>query len=441
MQRPLATAPGDRTLPARVIDRSGWVVLAMTAAAWAVVMGGVLRHRIFLTRDTMISYAHVWYIAGRLWHGHGLPFHMPVVDHGHGVAYPYGFLPWTAAALIRPVVGDWSVTLALVAGAAAVIAATFWSFPEVRHGWWAAAVLVNPALVTSPLLGQIPFLWASALLLVAIGAWRRGWSALAVVSAGLAQATHPAVVLPLAAAVVIGSLPWQRHRRRLLAAYAVSLLIAAPAVWVVLSSSVFSDTSATTKAIEFIDTLAPRCLVIAVPIVLAIAARRHRPWLGPVAWIALVAATAGSWSPLGMPVAWRGLRSQPDTVLADAVGHDAAFPSDAVYRVLRIGDGKVAMYQVLQHQARLDSDFFPEDIDRRSWSTPDAYAAFLRSRGVDDVVVWRGYDGGTGTDEHALLDRLTAGAGCRVGVSAALVEHTHDYDLYRIDRGCPPLKA
>ena len=54
------------------------------------------------------------------------------------------------AALARPVFGDWSVTLVLVAATVGVILATFWAFPELRQGWWAVAVPVQPALAAAP---------------------------------------------------------------------------------------------------------------------------------------------------------------------------------------------------------------------------------------------------------------------------------------------------
>src|SRR5438128_2382917 len=86
------------------------------AVSWVVVLARILRHRIFVSHDTIISYAHVWYISHRIWGRHQVPWRMPIVGHGRGFAFPYGLVPWIAAALIRPTFGDWSVTLLLVAG-------------------------------------------------------------------------------------------------------------------------------------------------------------------------------------------------------------------------------------------------------------------------------------------------------------------------------------
>ena len=119
------------------------------------------------------NHVHVWFIAEQLWHGHGIPLHMPVLASGDAFAFPYASLPWLVGALLWPLGGDHVVTVLLVVGAVAVIATTYWAMPGVRRGWWAVAVLLNPALLTSVLLGQLPFLWAAALFLGAIGAWRR----------------------------------------------------------------------------------------------------------------------------------------------------------------------------------------------------------------------------------------------------------------------------
>ena len=133
----------------------------------------ILAHKIFVTNDSISNYIHVWYIADRLYGGHGVPLRMPVLGHGDAYAFPYGFIPWMTAALLRPLFGDWVVTLWLVAGALGVIGAQWWAFPELRGGWWTALLLANPMLVEGPLLGQLPFLWAVAMLFAAIALWRR----------------------------------------------------------------------------------------------------------------------------------------------------------------------------------------------------------------------------------------------------------------------------
>src|SRR6476619_8584186 len=93
------------------------------------------------------------------------------------------------------------------------------AFPEARRPWWAVLVLSNPILVLAPLSGQLPFLWGSALLMLGIGFWRRDRRLWAVLAVGLAQLTHIAVVLPIAAILVLLRLRWEPHRRALVGCY------------------------------------------------------------------------------------------------------------------------------------------------------------------------------------------------------------------------------
>ena len=415
---------------------SGWVARVAVAAWWVSVLSRMAEHRIYVSHDTLISYAHVWYISDRLWHGHGLPFRMPVLHHGQAVAFPYGLVPWTTAALVRPLFGDWTVTLWLVLGTVGLMAATFWAFPELRRGWWAAAALVNPALVSSPIIGQLPFIWAAMLLLVAVGAWRRGRRTAATVAAALAQVTHPAIAFPLTAAVVLAHLWWEPDRRALLRHYAWTLPFVGGAIAMTLASPVFADTPLTTQLTTFVGTIAPRCLIVVIPVALVLVRRLGWPWTGAAIAILLVAANMAMGPRLGMPWAWGALKRTPDTRMLPFTSSDAFTPG-ATYRVLRIADGKVGMYQVLRAGGRLDSEFFPESIARNSWPDTASYSRFLRMRGVDFVMLWRGYDRRYATNEHALLNRLADSPRCdKHTVEVHLDQHAADYDVYRVRTEC-----
>jgi hypothetical protein len=112
------------------------------------------------------------------------------------------------------------------------------------------------------------------------------------------------------------------------------------------------------------------------------------------------------------------------------------------YRVLRLADGKAGAYQLLLAGARLDADFFPEDIQRRSWPSAAAYSRFLDGRRVDEVMLWWGYDRPYRTNEHALLRQLAGGATCAPGQArAALVTSVRDYDLFEVSRTCAPVTS
>ena len=423
----------------RRIPTGRWATAGI-GLVWVAGLFRILQHRLFISHDTLINYAHVWYVSDRLWHRHGFPLHMPSLSHGRALAFPYAFVPWTAAAILRPLAGDWIVTLWLVVGAVLVIAATFWAFPELRGGWWAAAVLLNPALVVAPLIGQLPFLWGSAFLLAAVGCWRRDrrWAATAFVA--LAQATHPAVVAPIAAAVVVGRWLWEPDRRALARHYALSLLPAVPAVVMVWRSPVFTESSTWVKTVEFVETVAPRSFIVAVPVALALAARRRpRDTTAIGACAVLLVGIAVFWGPQGLPSSWRGLSRNASPAMLPFLA-SARFEPGRTYRLLRIGDGKVGLYQLLRAGGRSDAEFFPESVLSRSFGSPEAYSRVLRSRRVDSVMLWKSYVRASGTDEAALLASMAGHPPPTCDgptVCVDLVGRTAQYTLYRIGRSGP----
>ncbi len=436
------------------------IALAAACIAWAVGLAMVLTHPIFVTNDSLNNYAHVWYVSDRIYHGHGVPLHIPVLAHGDAYAFPYGFVPWFTAALVRPLFGDWTVTLWLVLGFLGTVAAMWWAFPELRSGWWFALLLIEPMLVESPLLGQLPFLWAAAMLFAAMKCWRRSRFVAAAILCGLSQATHPAVMVPIVAVLVAARLYWEPSRPKLLLAYAASLVIAAPAIWLTLASPSVGDSSRTTLLGNFFGTVSLRAIVIAAPFIglalqriTSFMSRRARTSsmpetstsqhptsnlaLGdrpPSAVMALLFAGLIALNIVLIPIrhnqfGWTALTRDDDTSF-EAFFSTPAFTPGATYRLLRVGDGKVGMYQMIQHGALLDSEFFPESIDRRSWPDAQQYADFLQKRQVDYVVVFNNYDVRYRTNEHNLLEVLSSNLADST-LCASRVQHTPAYDVYR----------
>jgi len=424
------------------LSRVGDGVAVALAGAWAAGLGLLLRHRLVVSHDTMINYAHVWYVSKRLWGGHGVPFRMPVLGHGQGFAFPYGLVPWLTASVARPLAGDWIVTLWLVLGIAGLLVATFLAFPELRRGWWAATLLLNPALVAAAFIGQMPFTWGAALLLGAVAAWRRGHPAWAAALAALAQVTHPAVVAPLAFALVALRLPFEPRGdgspRRLLQWYGLASLPMIPAAWLVVRSPVFEDSSTMVKLSNFVTTLAPRCLVLVIPVALVLllrtgsAAAGRRAWVGPAAFAVTAALLAVSWRPLLLPEASRSLWRKPDRTMLRFLA-SPSFRPGATYRVLRVPDFKVGVYQLLRAGGRIDSEFFPESIVRRRWPSATQYGEFLRRRHVDYVMIWGGYARVFKVNEPDRLTELTA-CSPAAPVCAHLIEKDMPWTLWSITR-------
>jgi hypothetical protein len=420
----------------------------IVGAAWAVVLGAILRHSLFISHDSMSNYGHVWWVAEQLRAGQGLPFRMPVIGHGEALTFPYGFLPWLAAGVLSLAFGDWAVTLLIVLGFVALVTAMFWAVPEVRHGWWAVAVLLNPTLVMAAIIGQLPFLWATAFFFVAVGLWRRDKRLGAVVMLALAQATHPAILIPIAMIVVAVWFYWEPRKRALLVSYVCSLLVSLPAAYLVFDSPVMEDTSIATKIANFAATLAVRIFVVAVPLVLAALHNSGVQWLprklvrrgmepyalGTVA-IAIILNLVFL-QPFELTWAWAGLARRPDKTLAE-FARSSDFTPGITYRVLRAGDGKVGMYQLLKAGGHLDSEFFPESIGRHSFPDLAVYSTFLRRRGVDTVIVFNNYDVRWKTNEHELLEQLVSEDHCSATqVGATVLERFERFDVYRIQRAC-----
>ena len=416
--------------------RTGLVAAIAIGAGWVVVLGRILRHRIFVSSDTVSNYAHVWYVSRVLVDSHRIPYHMSIIGHGRGLAFPYAFIPWLSAALLRPLFGDWVVTLWLVIGSVGLVVATFWAFPELRRGWPAALVLANPVLIMALVLGQLPFLWAMAMLLAAVACWRTGRVGWAIVLAGLGQATHAAVVVPIAAVLVVCWLSFEPHRRRLLLAYAVSLVIATPAIVLVFLTPAFTDASLGVKVANFVGTVAPRLLVVGIPVALVALRRVMRPWMLPVLLVILVGASVELAKLPDARHAWHDLSLSPEQRLVPYL-ESTAFRPDLEYRVLGTTDRRIGMYQIIQHGGRLDSEFFPESLVRRTWPSPVEYCRFLHSRAVDRVIVYYDYDIRLGKNEQRLLRLLSSSQrdACRaVGVTISHSSHFHSFDVYAVNR-------
>src|SRR5215216_2654504 len=93
-QAPPAPRPPLRRLP------PWWPAAAVAALLWTALAVCILAQRLFVSNDSLSTYAHVWWIADSIWDHGRLPFAMPVLNHGNGHAFPYGAPAWTVAALL-----------------------------------------------------------------------------------------------------------------------------------------------------------------------------------------------------------------------------------------------------------------------------------------------------------------------------------------------------
>jgi hypothetical protein len=408
----------------------------LLGAAWIVVLVLYLRHAIVLSSDSINNHVHVWYIARDIWHHARLPWRMPVLAHGDAYAYPYGFVNWTTAALAWPLFGNWVVTLWTALGVIGCIVATFVAFPELRSGWWAAAVLANPAIIDALLFGQQSFAWGSMLLLFGVAAWRRGHHAWAAVLVGLGQANHAAIVLPIGVLLVAFALIVSRDRGEILRWYALSLVITIPAAWLVFASPTTTVTSTGSQVVDFFGTLGPRVLIVALPVFCVVLQRAGIPALAPVGLVVALVAGLSFEVPLNVGQQWHALvRNGVDTTALDAYLRSPDFVPGATYRVLHSGDGKLGLYKILRAGGRLDSELFPESMGMQSFRDADAYAAFLCARGVDRILHDDTYDESRHTNESEMIGMLEREP--RGGVTLRRVASGSGWQVDAVDRsGC-----
>ena len=430
--------------PVEASDRvpGGRVAFVALAVTWIAVIAVYLGHRVVLSSDSMNNYVHVWWIARVLWHHGHLPWRMPVLGHGGAYAFPYGFSNWTVGALLWPALGNWGVTLCTALGAIGCIVATFVAFPELRRGWWAAATLANPAIIEALLFGQQAFAWAAALLLFGIACWRRQRPLAAALLLGLAQATHAAIVLPIGALLVLACLPFVPDRRRLLRWYAVSVVIALPAVLLVFASPGYADSTTRDRLVNFGSTLGPRVLIVALPLIFTLLRTTGRRAFAPLALVVALGVNVAFQEPLNVTFQMRALTRTANTGSLDAFLRSPQFVPGATYRVLRgAGDAKMGLYRVLRAGGRLDSEMFPESMAIRSFGTATEYGQLLCARSVDFVIAYASYAASRGTNELQVLSGMAAsapGSGETPLVSVRPIERGTGHVVYRVTREhCP----
>jgi hypothetical protein len=427
----------DRADDATGEVRGARAVVAVLVAAWIVVLALYLRHAIVLSSDSVNNHVHVWYIARDLWHHGRLPWHMPVLAHGEAYAYPYGFVNWTTAALVWPLFGDWTVTLWTALGTIGCIVATFTAFPELRRGWWAAAVLANPAIIEALLFGQQSFAWGAMLLLFGVAAWRRGHHAWAAVLVGVGQANHAAIVLPMGMLLVLVCVPFARDRLAIVRWYALSCAIALPAVWLVFASPTTAQTSAGQQLSNFWGTFGPRIFLVGLPVICVVVRRTGIRALAPVGVVLALMGHLSFEIPLNVGAQWHALvRDGADTAELDAYLRSSAFTPGATYRVLRGDDGKLGLYHVVRAGGRLDSELFPESMAIRSFSDARAYATLLCDRHIDQIIHYDTYDASRHTNERVMIDTVEqAPVG---GVTLRTIASGTGWKVDAVDRsGCP----
>ena len=390
----------------------------------------MLSRSLYLANDTVNNYAHVWYISESLFDTGRIPIRFAGLDGGRAFTYPYGLVPWTANALVYPLLGDWSVTLFLVlAGVAVAVGATVVR-ARMRDPWLMLIFLANPFFIDAVAGGQYSFLWATAAFFGLVWAVERQRWVLATVLIWLTASTHPIEGgLAVAAYVAFCAAFRPSTRAPLAAASVVAAAAFAPIAYFSADTPAVHENSVATIAWSVLQDLPRRGLVMGAPFLLAWAAptleRHYRPIFAGLAGMfgaALVVSSglAGGTALAQLPGAGQVMRQGSYYGMAHRA-HDpyaayiasADFRPHTVYRVLSPNDREQGSYDLLRHHAVLSNEFFSESQKRQSWAE-GTYQCYLAAKHVDRVVIERAYNREFRTNEQAILDHLVAQGQARV---------------------------
>jgi hypothetical protein len=376
----------------------------------------VLQRSLFVTNDSMQHYSHVWWISDQLFNHATLPLHFELVDSGDAMTFPYGFVPYLAAAVLRLPLGDWAVTLLMVAGWLGVVWAAGLARHQLRDPWLALLFVLNPFFIDALYSFQFAAIWSAFFFLLFIWAFERSSTPAArfvgVALLWLAVSSHPALGL-LGVAGYAAYLAWQDTSR--LRSYALVCLIAAPFiapfVYMTLNTPATSETGTLTLLSSQAEALLRRGSVLFFPLLAPFAAgfvRRSYVLLLPSAAamsLAVLAVTSGA-------VRWddynRG--GYPGVFHAASDKYDAFFASTDFepglrYRVMAPTDREAGAYAFVRHGAVLSNGFFSESWLRRDW-TEAQFACYAAYKGIDFDVIEGTYTRSYQKNEAGLLEQL-----------------------------------
>src|SRR5262249_30984370 len=152
------------------------------------------------------------------------------------------------------------------------------------------------------------------------------------------------------------------------------------------------DATLRDKLANFGSTLAPRLLIVLLPVMFVWARSLRVRALAPIALIVSLGLNVAFQYPLNVDFQWEALNREVSTASLDHYLSSPEFVPGATYRVLRgAGDGKLGLYHVVRAGGRLDSEMFPESMAIRSFRSLQAYDELLCRRHVDFVIAYGSY--------------------------------------------------
>lgn len=379
----------------------------------AVVAALVAVKRVYQGFDSVNNYAHVWYIAKHLFHG-SIPLRFDALEGGRALTYPYGFVPWTLSAALRPALGDFAVTWVTIIGVALILAVIYKT--RLQRSMWLLALFVAFPFTPQLLLNfQMAFVWGLLFGFLYAHALDRGsvkWAALWLAAAAL---THLLVMGPLLTVYTVWVFyrrPDMRVRLEWLGAAAAPPL--GVLCWYMTLTPAVSEADFTHIVLVTMATIGQRAAVFFFPFLIRSWADSPAPALKMATGVwsaALLLALSALWN--SRFATYQGLVSSARDDYAVYLG-SSVFEPGATYRMVEPPGRELGQYDLIRHGAVLASEFFEESKYHQDWS-PRTYACFLDAKQVDYVVLKQQYTALTKYNEEEVLESLVAdGAAARV---------------------------
>lgn len=387
----------------RLKDGRNWVLLALGAPAYlavAVMVALIASKNIYLGYDSINNYVHVWHIATSWIAGHP-SLRNPWLEGGQALAYPYGFFPWTLAAVFFPMLGDYAVTWVGVLGFVLLLGVV-WQTRLRDQPWLFAVFLLFPPVTEALLSFQVAFVWAVLFGFLYVRAletrsrWAPAWLVLAVSS-------HMLVLGPML--IVYDAYAWlfrPEQRKDLVRAGIISLPLLLPVAWYTVCTPSVDFYSPLFLVMTSVITFGPRLGLFGLPFLLA--GRRQFFSRLPFA-IGTALFFAGLYFALLIPfTSFSGLVDRADNVYSGYLSSHAFVPG-ATYRIMEASNREQGHYFLIQNGAVLGQELFSESQLRRTWTLP-SYRCVLNSKGIDYVIINRWDGDAFGVHEEGLLRNM-----------------------------------
>ena len=373
--------------------RERFVVGVLVFLSFLSIVTMVATKSIYLGADSINNYAHVWYISKYIFKG-ALPMHVSSLDGGGALTFPYGFIPWTLAALMRPVIGDFAVTWTMIIGVLLLI----WVVRHVwlhRSPWLLALFVVSPFLIEALLSFQMAFVWGLlfGFLYVDSLSKKRVWRSLLwfVLSVG----THLFVMGPLLFLYTVWIFfrkPYLRKNIVVVGAFGTVALL--PELWYVAGTPEVSDNSLIALLTAVAGSLITRGLLFLWPFALDwLRSFRGGALLQPRFGIAMVFITGMYLFPInGGDLKLNGYEGLYTTAVNpyERYTQTQYFVPGATYRVMEANNEEQGEYFLIQHGAVLSSEFFSESMGRKIWSE-GGYKRLIMRKHIDFVIINSSY--------------------------------------------------